>query len=204
MIAVTIQKKLNAYQGQQVLKINHVFKTGSVTKFYGPSGSGKTTFLKVMAGLIKADSGTITADGKTWFNAGAKFSLPVQKRNLGFVFQDYALFPNMTIKQHLEFATADKQWINKLLLIGKLDTLMSQKPAYLSGGQQQRLAILRALAIKPRLLLMDEPFSALDPEMKSCLVSELKVVFKELNATVLIVSHNPQEMDGWADDEMIF
>jgi molybdate transport system ATP-binding protein len=97
-----------------------------------------------------------------------------------------------------------KHWINRLLLLGKLETLQTHKPDYLSGGQQQRLAILRALATKPRLLLMDEPFSALDTKMKTELIAELKVLLKELNITAIIVSHNPQELDGWADDEMVF
>ncbi len=124
--------------------------------------------------------------------------MPPQKRMTGFVFQDYALFPNMNVLEHLEYATNDTAWIKRLLHIGKLDNLVMHKPEYLSGGQQQRLAILRALAIKPKLLLMDEPFSALDPEMKTDLINKLKILFDELGATVLIVSHNPQELrDGF-------
>ncbi len=204
MITVSIEKKLNAYHGQHVLQINMQFATGSITKIYGPSGSGKTTFLKVVAGLMVSEKGIITADGITWFNAGKKINLPVQKRSIGFVFQNYALFPNMNVRQHLQYATNDEQWINRLLHLGKLETLVTRKPDYLSGGQQQRLAILRALATKPKLLLMDEPFSALDPKMKTELIAELKVILKELGTTTLIVSHNAQELDGLADGEMIF
>lgn len=204
MISVAIQKKLKAYNGQQVLHVNRKFDTGSITKIYGPSGSGKTTFLKIIAGLVTPEKGIIRVDAVSWFNAGAKINLPPQSRNIGFVFQQYALFPNMTVKQQLEYATSDEQWIEKLLLLGKLDTLTTHKPDYLSGGQQQRLAILRALATKPRILLMDEPFSALDPKMKTELIGELKIVLKELGTTTLIVSHNPQELEGWADGEMGF
>jgi molybdate transport system ATP-binding protein len=204
MISIAIEKKLKAYHGQQVLQVNRQFANGSITKIYGPSGSGKSTFLKVIAGLVTPEKGTIIADGVTWSNAETKINLPTQKRNTGFVFQQYALFPNMTVKQHLEYATADGAWINRLLLLGKLDTLQEHKPDYLSGGQQQRLAILRALATKPRLLLMDEPFSALDPKMKTELIAELKAVIAELKITTLIVSHNPQELDGWADGELVF
>jgi molybdate transport system ATP-binding protein len=89
-----------------------------------------------------------------------------------------------------------------LLLLGKLNTLTDHKPTHLSGGQQQRLAILRALAIKPKLLLMDEPFSALDPKMKTELINDLKAVFTEIGATVLIVSHNQQELEGLAGGEL--
>lgn len=202
MISISIEKKLKVYQGQQVLKISRQFVAGSITKIFGPSGSGKTTFLKILAGLIMSERGDIVVNGVTWLNTDKKISMPPQKRMAGFVFQDYALFPNMTVREHLEYATIDAQWINRLLLTGRLDTLAEHKPAHLSGGQQQRLAILRALAIKPKLLLMDEPFSALDPEMKSALINDLKVLFKELAATVLIVSHNPQELEGLTDEEL--
>ncbi len=204
MIQINIEKKLKAYHGQQVLRVDRQFASSSITKIYGPSGSGKTTFLKVIAGLINPEKGVIKVGENTWFDAEAKVNLSTQKRNIGFVFQQYALFPNMTVKQHLEYATADADWINKLLLLAKLNTLQTHKPDYLSGGQQQRLAILRALATKPRLLLMDEPFSALDPKMKTELIAELKVLLKEMGTTTLIVSHNPQELDGWADDELVF
>jgi molybdate transport system ATP-binding protein len=202
MIEVTIEKNLKVYQGKQVLKISRQFPPGSITKIYGPSGAGKTTFLKIIAGLISPEKGKIVIDGITWLDTDAGINLSPQKRIPGFVFQDYALFPNMTVLEHLEYATDDKDWIARLLLLGKLDTLTDHKPTHLSGGQQQRLAILRALAIKSKLILMDEPFSALDPEMKIELIAELKIVFIELDATVLIVSHNPVELEGLVDGEL--
>lgn len=202
MIKVDIEKTLRAYNGWQVLAIKRDFTPGHLTRITGPSGAGKTTFIKMIAGLITPDTGQITAEA-VWFDAAKKINLPPQQRKVGFVFQDYALFPNMTVLQHLTFATADTAWITQLLDIGNLTPFTDHKPAHLSGGQQQRLAILRALAIKPRLLLMDEPFSALDIKMKTTLITDLKVVFKALNATVLIVSHNPQELDGICDDELI-
>jgi len=203
MISINIEKKLKAYSGQQWLKINYVFADGSITKIYGPSGAGKTTFLKIIAGLVAPEKGVITIDGITWLNTSSKISLSPQKRLVGFVFQNYALFPNMTVQQHLEYASKDAQWIQRLLKIGKLETLSDHKPEHLSGGQQQRLAILRAIAIKPKLLLMDEPFSALDPKMRSALIAELKVLFVELKMTVLIVSHNPQELESLVDGELV-
>ena len=108
----------------------------------------------------------------------------------------------MTVKQHLEYASKDPRWIERLLAIGKLETLSNHKPVYLSGGQQQRLAILRALAIKPKLLLMDEPFSALDQEMKKELIVKLKDLFNEMGSTVLIVSHNPVDFEGFNVQEL--
>jgi len=203
MICINIEKKLKAYSGRQWLKINHEFDDGSITKIYGPSGSGKTTFLKIIAGLLAPEKGVITVDGIFWLDTSAKISLSPQKRLVGFVFQNYALFPNMTVQQHLEYASKDAQWIQHLLKIGKLETLSDHKPEHLSGGQQQRLAILRAIAIKPKVLLMDEPFSALDPKMKSALIADLKALFAELKMTVLIVSHSPQELEGLVDGELV-
>ena len=203
MISIDIQKKLKAYSGQQWLKVNRDFADGSITKIYGPSGAGKTTFLKVIAGLVQPEKGIIKVDDRVWVDTASKITLSPQDRRTGFVFQDYALFPNMTVQQHLEYASNDARWIQKLLTIGKLETLATHKPLYLSGGQQQRLAILRALAIKPQILLMDEPFSALDAAMKAALISELKVLFSELKATVFIVSHNPQELEGLCDGELM-
>jgi molybdate transport system ATP-binding protein len=202
MISVAIEKKLKVYEGRQVLKIDRQFPTGSITKIYGPSGAGKTTFLKMIAGLITPEKGLVTVDKTTWLNTYAGINLSPQKRETGFVFQDYALFPNMSVLEHLEYATTDKGWINHLLQLGKLDTLIDHKPMHLSGGQQQRLAILRALAIKPKVLLMDEPFSALDPEMKTELIAGLREIFTELKVTVLIVSHNPMELEGLVDGEL--
>ncbi|MCO5949776.1 ATP-binding cassette domain-containing protein [Mucilaginibacter flavidus] len=196
MISIDIKKKLKAYKGQHILQIKQQFAAGSVTKIYGPSGGGKTTLLKTIAGFTEPESGKIIVNDVVWFDTETKINLPPHKRMAGFVFQDYALFPNMTVREHLAYATTDTEWITRLLAIGKLEPFATHKPEYLSGGQQQRLAILRALAIKPKLLLMDEPFSALDPESKSALINELKVVFEALKTTVLIVTHNPQELDG--------
>lgn len=202
MISIAITKKIKVYNGQQELKLEKEFPAGSITKIYGPSGAGKTTLLKIIAGFTRPEKGLIISDGITWLDTEQKINLSPQKRTTGFVFQDYALFPNMTVLQHLQYATNDNAWINRLLSAGKLDLFIDHKPSFLSGGQQQRLSILRALANKPKLLLMDEPFSALDPEMKSALIAELKSVFADLGTTVLIVTHNPQELAELAGMEL--
>jgi molybdate transport system ATP-binding protein len=195
MISVDIEIKLKVYHGGQLLRIKKQFNKGGITKILGPSGSGKTTLLKMIAGLSSPEGGKIIANGVTWFDAGQKIDLSPQKRNAGFVFQNYALFPNMTVLQHLEYATNDTGWIKRLLQLGQLDKFTNHKPDHLSGGQQQRLAILRALAIKPKLLLMDEPFSALDSKMKTLLIEELKIMITQLDITTIIVSHNLQELE---------
>lgn len=202
MIAIAIEKKMRTYHGHTLLQVNTQIVPQSITKVYGPSGSGKTTLLKIIAGLTYPEKGKITFDDTLWLDTDTKFNLPPQKRKIGMVFQNYALFPNMTVLQHLEYATTDRQWINRLLHFGRLETMLQHKPEYLSGGQQQRLAILRALATKPHLLLMDEPFSALDPEMRSTIITELKTLLIELSTTCLIVSHNPLEIDDIADAEL--
>lgn len=196
MIRIDIEKKL---PGDQLLRIREEIPQGNIVKIYGPSGAGKTTLLKIIAGLVSADQGFIQVDNITWLDTSKKISLSPQKRQPGFVFQDYALFPNMTVLQHLQYATDDPAWAQTLLKLGKLDKLTGRKPGHLSGGQQQRLAILRALAIKPKILLMDEPFSALDPEMKSALIDDLRKVFVQLGCTVFIVSHNVYELEGLAN-----
>ncbi|WP_374948392.1 sulfate/molybdate ABC transporter ATP-binding protein [Mucilaginibacter sp.] len=202
MITVNVTKKLRAYNGLQNLQIDKKFAPGCITRITGPSGAGKTTLLKMIAGLTDPDSGIIKA-GEVWFDADKHVNYPPQQRRVGFVFQDYALFPNMTVREHLAYASEDKAWIARLLELGQLTAFADQKPLHLSGGQQQRLAILRALAIKPQILLMDEPFSALDIRMKTGLIANLQALFKELQATVLIVSHNPYELDGISDDELV-
>jgi len=203
MISIDIEKNLRAYQGKRTLKVGLSGPTDKITKIYGPSGAGKTTFLKVIAGLISPEKGKIVVNDSVWLDTDAGIDLPPQKRMAGFVFQDYALFPNMTVLEHLEYATKDVAWIDQLLKIGKLETLADHKPDHLSGGQQQRLAILRALAIKPKLLLMDEPFSALDLAMKTELISQLNIIFKELNTTAFIVSHNIQELDAFSGSNLL-
>ncbi len=203
MIKIAIETKLKTYHGQQTLRVEKKFQTGSITKIFGPSGAGKTTLLKIIAGFVQPAKGCITANGMIWLDTGSNICLSPQKRLTGFVFQDYALFPNMTVRQHLEYAAEDQLWISRLLKLAKLESFADHKPEYLSGGQQQRLAILRALAIKPKLLLMDEPFSALDPDMRAELIGELKLLFAELGTTVLIVSHYPQELEGLTKDELI-
>lgn len=202
MIRIAIETKLKAYSGQQELRIVREFQTGSITKVFGPSGSGKTTLLKIIAGFVQPEKGSIIVDDITWLDTNLKIAMAPQKRKAGFVFQDYALFPNMTVHEHMAYATSDETWISRLLKIGKLDAFITHKPEYLSGGQQQRLAIFRALATKPKVLLMDEPFSALDPQMRSELINDLKVLFAELGTTVLIVSHYPQELEGLTEHEL--
>jgi len=197
MVEVNIHKKISTVT--DVLQVNTSFMSGANTQIFGPSGSGKTTLLKILAGLAVPEQGLITVDGQVWLDTARKISLPVQKRNLGFVFQDYALFPNMTVAQHLSYGSNEVSYIQHLLEMGKMKGLEKHKPRQLSGGQQQRLAILRALSTKPKLLLMDEPFSALDKALKQELIADLRTLLKTLGATCLVVTHQPLEEGTFAD-----
>lgn len=202
MISIDIKKKLSTYQGRQLLKVFVEMDTGSLLKISGPSGAGKTTFLKILAGLIQPDQGKIVVDDLVWIDTSSKTNLSPQQRKTGFVFQNYALFPNMNVQQQLEYATKDQDLIKDLLAFGRLGPFIKHKPEQLSGGQQQRLAILRALAIKPKLLLMDEPFSALDIKTKTTLIGELQFLLDKNSMTTIIVSHNLHELESLPGQEI--
>ncbi len=202
MISIDIKKKLSTYQGRQLLKVFVEMDSGSLLKISGPSGAGKTTFLKILAGLIQPDFGKIVVDDLVWIDTSSKTNLSPQQRKTGFVFQNYALFPNMNVQQQLEYATKDQDLIKYLLAFGRLGPFVKHKPEQLSGGQQQRLAILRALAIKPKLLLMDEPFSALDIKTKTALISELQFLLDKNSISTIIVSHNLHELESLPGQEI--
>ena len=199
MIEVKVSKIIKTYKGISNLTVEHSFPQFSITKVSGPSGAGKTTFLKIIAGLVKPETGVLTVNGQTWLNTADKINWSPQERRVGFVFQDYALFPNMTVVQHLKYATADHTLIERLLHLGQMDSFADHRPAHLSGGQQQRLAMLRALALKPTLLLLDEAFSALDDELREMLITDLKIILKEFDTTTIIVSHHAQETENFAE-----
>lgn len=202
MIFIDIEKKLSTYQGRQLLKVFVEMDSGSLLKISGPSGAGKTTFLKILAGLIQPDFGKIVVDDLVWIDTSSKTNLSPQQRKTGFVFQNYALFPNMNVQQQLEYATKDQDLIKDLLAFGRLGPFVKHKPEQLSGGQQQRLAILRALAIKPKLLLMDEPFSALDIKTKTTLISELQFLLDKNSISTIIISHNLHELEPLPGQEI--
>lgn len=199
MIEVNISRRVRAYAGIQDLQVNHAFKTSAITQILGISGVGKSTFLKMFAGLVKPDSGTIRCGDREWFNAETRVNVPTQLRNLGFVFQDYALFPNMTVEEHLLFGTPDRKQVNALLSLGRMQPFSRHKPKQLSGGQQQRLAILRALSTNPSVLLMDEPFSALDKTLRSQMLPELKDLILSNGITCLVVTHD--KLNEFASDD---
>ncbi|RDC62320.1 ATP-binding cassette domain-containing protein [Adhaeribacter pallidiroseus] len=199
MIQVEVTKQIKTYNGQQQLQIKTSFAPQATTQIFGPSGAGKTTFLKILAGLVQPEQGLICVHQQIWLDTHSNICLPPQKRKVGFVFQDYALFPHLTVEQHLLYGTTDQDYVQHLLEIGQMTSFRRHKPRHLSGGQQQRLALLRALSTKPHLLLMDEPFSALDNTLKQSIITDLKPLLVELKTTCLIVTHYPAESADLAE-----
>ena len=191
MIQLKLTKALLGAEGTMQLEAAFEIKEGEFIALSGKSGSGKTTLLRILAGLEDAD-GEITVSGKSWLNGTKK--LPPQKREIGFVFQDYALFNNMTIEQNLLYVANDKELAAHLLELSELNALKDRYPQSLSGGQQQRVSICRALMKRPKILLLDEPLSALDPKMRAKLQNELLTLHKEFNTTTIMVSHDPSEI----------
>jgi molybdate transport system ATP-binding protein len=167
------------------------------TTLYGPSGVGKTTILRMIGGLTNPDKGLIEVDGETWFDSEKGINLPTQKRQISFVFQDYNLFPNMTVKENLEYALTDKNdkyLINEFLEMVHLTELAGRRPHTLSGGQKQRVALVRALLRKPKIFLLDEPLSALDLELRSKLQDEIFAIYNRFKIPTIFVTHDLSEI----------
>ena len=192
MMFIDIKKDL----GQFTLKIETKIEEGFVIALMGESGSGKSTLLRVLAGLEES-KGTIKFQDSVWLDDLK--SLPVQKRDIGFVFQDFALFENMSIKEHLSFVSRDKKLANELLKEFKLEEIADLYPRELSGGQKQRVAICRALVSKPKLLLMDEPFSALDRKLRFDIQNFLKEFLVKNSITTVMVTHDKVDLFRLAD-----
>lgn len=196
LIDIDIQKEMHTVEGRQLLEVKLKIPRQGFVSLFGKSGAGKTTILRIIAGLTKPDSGRIVAGGKVWFDNASKIDIKSRERSIGFVFQDYALFPNMTVKQQLEYARGEKDesYITELLNTFDLFGLSGSKPALLSGGQKQRLAVARALARKPEILLLDEPLSALDQETRQILQKEIISIHRKFHTTTLMVSHDINEI----------
>lgn len=191
MIKLDIHKTLHGAKGEMALSVNVEIEEGEFLALSGVSGSGKTTLLRILAGLESA-KGTLTVGSEVWLDG--KRSLAPQKRKIGYVFQDYALFPNMTVLENLLFVNDDKRLADRLLELTALHDMKERLPYTLSGGQQQRVSMCRAMMHRPKLLLMDEPLSALDPKMRSKLQDEILKLHKEFGTTTIMVSHDPSEI----------
>ncbi len=188
MIEIDVRRDLGD-AGELAVKLQ--LEKGSFTALGGPSGSGKTTLLRILAGLDRA-KGSLRVGGETWQNA--QTFVPPQRREIGFVFQEYALFENMSVEKNLLFVTDDRPLAEELLEMTGLAALRRRMPATLSGGQKQRVALCRALMRRPKLLLLDEPLSALDPSMRRQLQEDILRLHRAFGTTTLMVSHDPGEI----------
>ncbi|MDD7794816.1 sulfate/molybdate ABC transporter ATP-binding protein [Clostridium sp. 'White wine YQ'] len=165
----------------------------------GESGCGKSITLKCIAGLMKPDSGKIILNNKILFDSEKGINVPIQKRKIGFLFQNYALFPHMTVEENIAYAmkgyskTQKKEIINENLNMLKIRNLRTNYPHQLSGGQQQRVALARALAVEPEVLLLDEPFSALDNHLRSIMIKHMTETLSNYSGSTLFVTHNLEE-----------
>lgn len=194
MIKIDIKLPINTAKGKKQLELNTCLKANEITAIFGESGAGKTTLLKIIAGIIKPEFGRIEVEDELWLDTQKNINLSIQKRKIGFVFQDYALFPNMSVKENISYAATSKQKAEELLSLMNLENLAKIYPKNLSGGQAQRVALARALAREPQILLLDEPLSALDFKMRSFLQDELVKILQHFKITTLLVSHDLAEI----------
>ena len=178
-----------------------------VLALLGASGCGKSMTLKCIAGIERPDRGVITLDGTTLFDSGRGVNLPPQRRRVGYLFQQYALFPNMTVEQNIAVGVRDRRRAREetaeAIAAMRLEGLERKRPHQLSGGQQQRAALARILVNRPEVLLLDEPFSALDSHLRFQLEQELRGAIRRFGKTVLLVSHNRDEVFRLSDEVAI-
>jgi molybdate transport system ATP-binding protein len=195
MIDINVEQMMLTSCGARKLMLDIQIPDRELVALYGKSGAGKTTLLRIIAGLLKPDKGLIRIDGQVVFDSSLRINVSPQKRNIGFMFQDYALFPNMCVEENISFAQKkDKAFVSQLIETFELGMLRKQRPDKLSGGQRQRVALARSLARKPAILLLDEPLSSLDEDMRLSLQSEIMKAHQMFHFTTLMVSHDKEEI----------
>ena len=197
--AMNVSKAFGDFHALQDVSVS--LARGKLTALLGPSGGGKSTLLRIIAGLETPDSGRIYIDGQDMTD------VPARRRGIGFVFQHYAAFPHMTVWDNVAFGlkvartdkAATRRRVDELLDLVHLDGLARRYPSELSGGQRQRMALARALAVEPKLLLLDEPFGALDVKVREELRAWLRQLHEQVNATTVFVTHDQEEAMELAD-----
>ncbi|MGE5576024.1 MAG: sulfate/molybdate ABC transporter ATP-binding protein, partial [Syntrophothermus sp.] len=194
MLEVDLEKRLDGF------RLSACFKAEApLVALFGPSGSGKSLTLQCLAGLARPDRGRVAVDGRVLYDSQQGINLPPRERKIGYVFQNYALFPHLTVEQNIGYGIhrlaphERRRKVDELMKLMRLNGLGGRFPGELSGGQQQRVALARALAAGPQLLLLDEPFSALDSAIRSKLHRELLQIREELGVALLLVTHNLEE-----------
>ncbi|MFJ9448742.1 sulfate/molybdate ABC transporter ATP-binding protein [Herbaspirillum sp. NPDC101397] len=207
-VAVHIRKELRANDRTFQLDIDFASDSDRIV-LYGPSGSGKSLTLKAVAGLMTPDEGRITLNQRTLFDATQGINVKPQQRNVAYLFQDYALFPHLTVAQNIAFGLqrgcfnlrkpAAHPAVARWLQAFGLDATAGSYPSQISGGQRQRVALARALVAQPDILLLDEPFSALDLSLRERMRQELSELQQQLHVPMLIITHDPADVEVLGD-----
>jgi molybdate transport system ATP-binding protein len=199
MLDARIKKRFGSGNGHSLTIEVQVKAAGGITVLFGASGAGKTSILRAIAGIVKPDEGRITLGGDVYFDSAAAVSLPMQKRKVGFVFQNHALFPHLTAEQNVlygirtESRQVARQRAQEMLALLGIEKTADRYPDHLSGGEQQRVALARALATDPAIMLLDEPLSSVDVATRSRLLEEIASVQRRSGIPFLYVTHNHSE-----------
>ena len=206
MINLSVKKSMHTIHGMQLLDVSFQYDKDKIISIFGDSGAGKTTLLRILAGLTTCEEGYIQIDEEIWLNTKDNISIPPQHRSIGLVFQEYALFPHLNVRENILFALprggTTKQG-DDLINLMQLGNLQKSKPNTLSAGQKQRVAIARAIVKKPRILLLDEPFSALDNTMRIALQDYLKGLYNQNPMLIFLVTHNLPEVFALSDEVLV-
>ncbi len=206
MLEINIKQPLYTVEGRSLLEVNANLNVGDIVCLRGASGIGKSTLLRIISGLVKPHRGHVAFNGDVWCNTDSKIFVPASKRRTGLMFQDFALFPNMTIFEQITYAQPQKNedLVMELLECFNIATLKNRRPHQLSGGQKQRVALARAIASEPSMLMLDEPFSALDWELKESLRESIKQAHEMLGSITLMVCHDPADITAMATSILNF
>jgi iron(III) transport system ATP-binding protein len=206
MIVIDVSEVSKHYNGTVAVKrCDLQVSSGEILALLGPSGSGKTTLLRLIAGFEKPEQGRIAIGGRTVVDVAGLVWVPAESRGVGMVFQDYALFPHLTVAQNVRFGLRNssrnerQNRVKELLQLTELASCTDRYPHELSGGQQQRVALARALAPRPRVVLLDEPFNGLDPELRPQMRKEVARILRHLGTAAVLVTHDQEEALGIAD-----
>ncbi len=196
MIQIDVERKMLTTDGIRKLEVCVEIPQYELVCLFGRSGAGKTTLLRMVSGLFKPDKGIIRIGDRIVFDSSRKINLSPQKRNVGYMFQDFALFPNMSVEENIRFAQGEKdnKAVENLLETFQLIRLRNQSTLKLSGGQKQRVALARAFARKPEVMLLDEPLSSVDMELRLSLQNEILASHQLFQSTTIMVSHDKDEI----------